>query len=252
MPNYCQSNLEVSGLTSNEVTELATLIEKEALLSTLVPRPTEEELPYSAGTMTREEALDHGPNSPWWDAKTPEQQEKWLDQFATAQETEERIARFGVKDGYTWCLNHWGTKWDIFESDINHKGEDNLNATFTTAWSPPIQGIERVSALFPNATFLLQYSEPGMDFHGVAAFRNGETAVADGTSPTTLWQEWAEQNHPEDFSLYLKAMNDELGEDEQEVDEWEIQERLESAYYDTGAPQRYIAELREQVLTSIS
>jgi hypothetical protein len=51
---------------------------------------------------------------------------------------------------------------------------------FESAWSPPETGIANISKLFPELSFVMSYTEEGMDFYGATAFRNGETSEAGG------------------------------------------------------------------------
>ena len=46
---------------------------------------------------------------------------------------------------YDWCVENWGTKWDIF--DIVHASleGDTLTISFSTAWSPPIPALEKAA-----------------------------------------------------------------------------------------------------------
>jgi len=46
---------------------------------------------------------------------------------------------------YDWCVNNWGTKWDIF--DVYHASldGDTLTVGFNTAWSPPIPALQEAA-----------------------------------------------------------------------------------------------------------
>ena len=39
---------------------------------------------------------------------------------------------------YTWRLQNWGTKWDVYESHCTRFDANTLQLYFYTAWSPPI------------------------------------------------------------------------------------------------------------------
>ena len=46
----------------------------------------------------------------------------------------------GFSDGpnwYDWRLSNWGTTWDIYEAHCERAGENQLNISFFSAWSPP-------------------------------------------------------------------------------------------------------------------
>lgn len=90
--------------------------------------------------------------------------------------------RSGKFDRYGWsglnrCLNAWGTKWDLGESEQHQAARELLEngATFfDTAWSPPIKAIEALSRKFPAVSFQLDYCELGMFFAGTATFQDGD------------------------------------------------------------------------------
>lgn len=83
----------------------------------------------------------------------------------------------GFDTWYAWHVANWGTKWDVFHSDITFF-EDNDNAnvqmTFDTAWSPPLVFAKEVSLLYPLLSFRVAYSEGGMGFAGYTDFAEGE------------------------------------------------------------------------------
>ena len=39
---------------------------------------------------------------------------------------------------YTWRLQNWGTKWDVYESHCTRFDANTLQLYFYTAWSPPM------------------------------------------------------------------------------------------------------------------
>jgi len=39
---------------------------------------------------------------------------------------------------YDWRLEHWGTKWDIYNATCDRMDANTLVLSFDTAWSPPI------------------------------------------------------------------------------------------------------------------
>jgi hypothetical protein len=45
---------------------------------------------------------------------------------------------------YEFCVNNWGTKWDIRCPEINARHEYMLDLYFETAWSPPIKVYEKM------------------------------------------------------------------------------------------------------------
>jgi hypothetical protein len=78
-------------------------------------------------------------------------------------------------DGYTWQIQNWGTKWDVNDPTINFNNEENEEAVlfFSTAWSPPVEWVDKVSELFPELEFELLYEEGGCCFAGQHIWRDG-------------------------------------------------------------------------------
>jgi len=76
-------------------------------------------------------------------------------------------ATHGYKDWYDWCVNEWGTKWDVgadgqpaIDNDTN-----TLVLNFDSAWAPPIQAYEKL--FYMGFKILAYYYEPGMAFAGI-------------------------------------------------------------------------------------
>lgn len=73
-------------------------------------------------------------------------------------------------DGYTWCVTHWGTKWDLEMMGVESIPIDEtwhmLKYNFLTAWSPPEAWVIKVAKDFPELEFRLLYYEPGVYFGG--------------------------------------------------------------------------------------
>lgn len=82
------------------------------------------------------------------------------------------------RDGYSWCVSHWGTKWDV-DGDVVKigagvdAGEGYVEYGFDTAWSPPCPWLERVAGNWPDLKFELVYYEGGVGFAGRLVFEGG-------------------------------------------------------------------------------
>ena len=46
---------------------------------------------------------------------------------------------------YDWRLEHWGTKWDVYETHCTRIDANTLSMTFYTAWSPPIPVFDKLT-----------------------------------------------------------------------------------------------------------
>jgi len=91
------------------------------------------------------------------------------------REEKELIKKYG-DDGsgwWNWCVEKWGTKWDI-DLEIISENDHELTYETNSAWSPPLEGFTEISKLFPNLTFFINYIEPGMGFMGISKIKNGK------------------------------------------------------------------------------
>mgnify|MGYP002507766801 CR=1 FL=1 len=131
MPNWCNNNIELSHPDKAMVERAAKAFADGTLLNEFIPLPKELE-----------------------------------DTTAPARESDEAlVAKYGYSDWYSWCVNNWGTKWDIspYGVEINEHGV--LVGAFDSPWGPPIQAYEKLEAL--GFEVRAYYYEPGMGFAGV-------------------------------------------------------------------------------------
>ena len=87
---------------------------------------------------------------------------------ANFTDNEELIKKYGYSDWYGFCVNEWGTKWDVGGDDygaptITEDGK--MIAGFDSAWAPPTTAMERLAAM--GFIVKLYYYEPGMCFAGI-------------------------------------------------------------------------------------
>jgi hypothetical protein len=112
-----------------------------AFLNEFIPVP--EDLKITAGTVS-----------------DPDEQAR-----LTAQEQYNR-AKFGYANWYDYCVNEWGTKWDVGDGTGIQTWDDNeLVVYFYSAWSPPIAAYEKLLDL--GFTVYATYYEPGCAFAGI-------------------------------------------------------------------------------------
>jgi hypothetical protein len=83
---------------------------------------------------------------------------------APSESNEALMEKYGASDWYSWCVNNWGTKWDIspYECEIEN---GQLVGSFDTAWSPPIEAYSKLEEL--GFEVRAYYNEPGMGFAGM-------------------------------------------------------------------------------------
>jgi hypothetical protein len=73
---------------------------------------------------------------------------------------------FGYRDWYDFCVNEWGTKWDVGGEDgeICVREYDSMLLSFNSAWAPPTKVYYKLQEL--GFDVVAWYWEPGMGFVG--------------------------------------------------------------------------------------
>jgi hypothetical protein len=85
-------------------------------------------------------------------------------------EAQEKFNRetHGYANWYDYCVNEWGTKWDVGGDDYNAPIQESPNKiimSFDSAWAPPSGAMDKMMDL--GFSVRLYYYEPGMCFAGI-------------------------------------------------------------------------------------
>lgn len=177
MPNWTTNVLTIEGDT-NKIAEFISKVQTEEqvmphILENLLPCPQELK-DTTSGHYTPE------PNPNW--ARLLEDKEitqEWYDHLVESNangyaKAQENLAKYGYTDWYDWQHKNWGIKWGDAETEMVSQTDTYVDYRFETPWSPPIAGMDAISLMFPDLTFVLRYYEMGMGFAGCAGFRNGD------------------------------------------------------------------------------
>jgi hypothetical protein len=83
------------------------------------------------------------------------------------EDTARNIATHGYANWYDYCVNEWGTKWDVGgEGDQSSQDSPtDVRMNFDSAWAPPIAAMEKFQDL--GFKVKLIYWESGMCFCGM-------------------------------------------------------------------------------------
>jgi hypothetical protein len=143
MPNWCNNSVEITHEDPAMIERVRKAFNDGALLNEFIPVP--EDLHIVAGSVGAK--------------GSPEQ---------TELELKEELNRktHGYSTWYDFCVNEWGTKWDI-GADGNPAQDipGGLMLGFESAWSPPIEAYNKL--LEQGFTIRAMYYEPGMAFAGI-------------------------------------------------------------------------------------
>lgn len=163
MPNWCSNSVVLKHKDPTFVARARDAITRGELLQEFVPVPNDlkETVAGSFGDDERQKELEI--------------------------QTAYNIKNYGYSNWYDFCVNEWGTKWDVQGEyqDI----DEGIVINFDSAWAPPIEAY----AKFVSMGFEVEamYYEPGVSFCG--EWNNGEDLYyqIEGNS------EWVRENIPE-------------------------------------------------------
>ena len=148
MPNWCNNTVELYHEDPAMIERARRAFNDGALINEFIPVP--EELQIVAGRVGDD-------NDP-----------KQIELEAAEQRNREK---YGYTTWYDFCVNEWGTKWDIGADGC--PADDipgGLMLTFDSAWSPPIGAYEKLEEM--GFSIRAMYYEPGMAFAGI--WENGD------------------------------------------------------------------------------
>jgi hypothetical protein len=191
MPNWCNNNITLSHKDPEQIQRAAKALSEGTFLNEFVPVP--ESLHIVAGRVG--------------DDTDPKQ----ID--LEAQE-KANLEAHGYKTWYDFCVNEWGTKWDVSCDSVEIVDANTVTGSFDSAWAPPVAAYEKMTE--QGFTITAYYYEPGMGF--VGKWEDGVDDYAeysDATSATVrevigeelddMWgisesmAEWEEENQEEDL-----------------------------------------------------
>ena len=150
MPNWCYNRISVYGDsdTVDQVKEIHDIFDKcSDPFNQILPIPDFKNIPNEKGelpVLRRELNKDGSVFYETYDFPDGKNDDRW----------------------YHWCIDNWGTKWELSELDIDYQDDEQLELTFSTAWSPPEGIVEKLREKYPKLNFSCFYDEPGMEAAG--------------------------------------------------------------------------------------
>jgi len=114
---------------------------------------------------------------------------------------------------YGWCVENWGTKWDIECNDaLDNLSEGMLDLWFDSAWAPPIGFYKHLAELgFDVEAF---YYECGVNFCGKYCSESDEEIYIDITGDSA----WVKENVPADIDECFAISESMADWEEEETD----------------------------------
>jgi hypothetical protein len=141
MPNWCNNSVEIYHEDPAMIERVREAFNKGALLQEFIPVP--ESLQIVAGSVG-----------------DPVEQAKLI------EDTNRNLEVHGYGNWYDYCVNEWGTKWDI-GADGNPAQDipGGLMLGFDSAWAPPCAAYEKLTE--QGFRIRAMYYEGGMAFAGI-------------------------------------------------------------------------------------
>ena len=142
MPNWCNNNLTLQHEDPAMIQRAKDALDRGEFLAEFIPVP--KQLQIVAGSV----------GDP-------------VEQAKLEADTKRNQEELGYSNWYDYCVNEWGTKWDVGDdgaTDIHPDGK-MLHTSFDSAWSPPIAAYEKLTEM--GFTVGAMYYEGGMAYAGV-------------------------------------------------------------------------------------
>ena len=141
MPNWCNNTVEIYHEDPAMLERVRTAFNDGRLLAEFIPIP--QSLKIVAGCVG-----------------DPDEQKKLEEDTARNKEVH------GYGNWYDYCVNEWGTKWDV-GADGNPAQDipGGLSLGFESAWSPPTTAYDKLTE--QGFRIRAMYFEPGMAFAGI-------------------------------------------------------------------------------------
>ena len=169
MPNWCNNTVELYHEDPAMIERARKAFNDGKLLNEFIPVP--EDLHIVAGFVGAK--------------GSPEQNELEAKEKAN-------IEKHGYSTWYDFCINEWGTKWDVgadgYEADTIPGG---LMLTFDSAWTPPTGAYDKLEAL--GFSIRAYYYEPGMAFAGIYEDGNDNYFEYGGMTSAEIAEELPEE-----------------------------------------------------------
>ena len=142
MPNWCNNYLELQHDDPAMIERAKKAFNDGRLLDEFVPVP--KSLHIVAGCVG-----------------DPDEQKK------LEEDTAQNLVDHGYGNWYDYCVNEWGTKWDVGGDGYTaaDEGPNNTTMVFDSAWAPPTAAMDKFMDLGFRVT--LYYYESGMCFAGI-------------------------------------------------------------------------------------
>ena len=148
MPNWCDNRVTISSNTEDDsqFQELVAKFQVERPFNEIYPMPDFKTIPNKDGELPVAEEIKNSNGEvimTTYNFPNGKNDDRW----------------------YHWCIDNWGTKWDInvTEGDID---EGYAEFEFQTAWATASGIFDKIKEDYPDVAISWFYDEPGMEIAG--------------------------------------------------------------------------------------
>ena len=148
MPNWCYNRVQLSdnGETSEQFDRLCKILDGDNPFNAIYPQPDWKNTPNEKGELPKKEVHKNTDGEIVWET-------------------------YNFSDGnddrwYHWCIDNWGTKWDMCQKSTAEVDEGWAEFGFNTAWAPASGIYDKIVEDFPDVGISWFYDEPGMECAG--------------------------------------------------------------------------------------
>lgn len=174
MPNHCENILTISG-NKEEIERCRAFIKGEGEdefidFNKIIPMPKELIGTRSPMKLISQKEYDEQEERILKNELSELEKSFGISRCLTEELSREYLTKFEADNWYDWSVKNWGTKWNAY-------GQSELSPNqiqFDTAWSSPEPVIAKLSTLFPELTFEVEYDIEGGCGNGVYEYANGE------------------------------------------------------------------------------
>jgi hypothetical protein len=180
MPNWCSNNLILTHKDPAMIERARDALERGEFLSEFCPIPRE-----------LGDAIANGDVNP------------------------ELVEKYGYSNWYDYCVNEWGTKWDVGEQGATDVHDDGtmLHTFFDSAWSPPVVAYDKLVDMGFGVEAM--YYEGGMGYAGIYGENGDEEINLEGMSADDVEREYPELDECFGISESMREY-----EEPEELSEW--------------------------------
>lgn len=216
MPNHITNRLTIIG-TQEQVAQVREAIKGEGEdqfidFNKIAPIPTELKGTVSPMRIITQAEYDEQERK-IANSELSDMEKKWgLSRGLTKELANEYKIKFGHCDWYGWQTSNWGTKWNAYSQQEN----DENCIEFDTAWSNPYSILVKLSQMFPEVTFEVEYADEDFGYNvGRYNLQNGEIIEQNIPDGGTLEALEMAMDIKDDEEYYLvEYLSNELDEEE--------------------------------------